>query len=171
MSTFRNFLNFEPLFRVMRKLPIFFLLLAVFATAKLQTSCTPGSCFEETNAYVKATFYLDGTFKAVAPDSVTLYGVGKERKLIYDKETVLTQAFIPLDASTDGCSLVIRINGVNDTISFVYTTSSHLISKECGYTFHHVIEAPVFTMHIIDTVTVVRNTITTLSEENIRIYY
>jgi hypothetical protein len=46
-----------------------------------------------------------------------------------------------------------------------------MISKECGYTFYHTIEAPSFTTNIIDTVTVVKYTITTLSEENIRIYY
>jgi hypothetical protein len=171
MSTFRNFLNFEPLIKVMRKLLIFFLPVAALAATLLQTSCTPGSCFEETNAYVKATFYLSSKSKAVAPDSVTLYGAGRDTSLIYKKKAALNQALMPLDASTDGCSLVIRINGVNDTISFAYSTSGHLISKECGYTFYHTIEAPVFTTHIIDTVTVIKNTITTLSEENIRIYY
>ncbi len=155
----------------MRKFLIFLLLSAASAAALLHTSCSPGSCFEETNAYVKASFYLSSTSKAATPDSVTLYGAGKDTSLIYNKKTGLSQAFIPLDASAGGCSLVIRINGVNDTISFVYSTSSHLISKECGYTFYHNIEAPEFTMHIIDTVTVVKNTITTLSEENIRIYY
>lgn len=155
----------------MRKFFIFFLLVAASAATWLQTSCTPGSCFEETNAYVKATFYLSSKSKAVAPDSVTLYGAGRDTSLIYRKKTALSQALMPLDASTDGSTLVIRINGVNDTISFSYTTSSHLISKECGYTFYHMIEPPAFTTHIIDTVTVVKNTITTLSEENIRIYY
>jgi hypothetical protein len=156
---------------MMRKLHIFILLVTASVTILLQTSCVPGSCFEETNAYVKATFYLTGKSKAVAPDSVTLYGAGRDTSLIYKRKISLSQALIPLDASTDGCTLVIRINGVNDTISFTYLTTSHLISKECGYTFYHTIEPPVFTMHIIDTVTVVKNTITTLSEENIRIYY
>jgi hypothetical protein len=155
----------------MRRLLLYFLLAAASIATLLQTSCTPGSCFEETNAYVKATFYLSSKSKAVAPDSVTLYGVGRDTNLIYKKKTSLSQALMPLNASTDGCSLVIKINGVNDTISFAYTTSSHLISKECGYTFYHTIEPPVFTTHIIDTVTVAKNTITTLSEENIRIYY
>ncbi len=155
----------------MRKILLISILVTASVAALLQTSCTPGSCFEETNAYVKATFYLSSQSKAAAPDSVTLYGAGRDTSLIYNKRTSLSQALMPLDGSTDGCTLVIRINGVNDTISFSYTTSSHLISKECGYTFYHTIEPPVFTTHIIDTVTVVKNTITTLSEENIRIYY
>jgi hypothetical protein len=155
----------------MRKVLIIFILITAYAATLLQTSCTPGSCFEETNAYVKATFYLTSKLKAIAPDSVTLYGAGRDTSLIYDKRASLNQALMPLNAATDGCTLVIRINGVNDTISFSYTTSSHLISKECGYTFYHIIEPPFFTTHIIDTVTVVKKTITTQSEENIRIYY
>jgi beta-xylosidase len=155
----------------MRQFLIYFSLVSAAAIALLQSSCTPGSCFEETNAYVKATFYLTSTSKTFAPDSLTLYGVGIDKSLIYDKSGKVRQAMMPLDASTDECGFVIRINGVNDTISFSYSTYNHLISKECGYTFYHTINQPSFTRNIIDTVTIVKNTITTLSEENIRIYY
>jgi len=157
--------------KVMRKFLISVFLFAASASALLQTSCTPGSCFEETNAFVKATFYLSTSLKADAPDSISVYGAGRDTSFIYYKSRNVNQALLPLDASKEGCSLVIRINGVNDTISFVYSTTDHMISKECGYTFYHTIEAPSFTTNIIDTVTVVKYTITTLSEENIRIYY
>jgi len=155
----------------MRKFFISVFLFAVLASALFQTSCTPGSCFEETNAFVKTTFYLSTSLKADAPDSISVYGAGRDTSFIYYKARNISQALLPLDASKEGCSIVIRINGVNDTISFVYSTSSHMISKECGYTFYHTIDAPSYTANIIDTVTVVKNTITTLSEENIRIYY
>lgn len=109
--------------------------------------------------------------KADAPDSITVYGAGRDTSFIYFKSRNIGQALLPLDASVEECSLVIRINGINDTVSFAYSTTSHMISKECGYTFYHTIETPSFTTNIIDTVTVVKNTITELSEENIRIYY
>jgi hypothetical protein len=141
------------------------------AITLLLSSCSPGSCFEETNAYVKSTFYLYSTGKANSPDSITIYGIGRDASNIYNKSRSVKQALLPLDASTNGCGLVIRINGVSDTISFTYTTYSHMLSKECGYTFYHTIDLPVYSKNIIDTVTVVKNTITTLNEENIRIYY
>lgn len=155
----------------MRKLiiPVFFSAAAV--SALLIISCTPGSCFEETNAYVKASFFLSETSKADAPDSLTLYGLGMNTSLVYRKALNIDQALMPLDASSDGCSFVIRINGVNDTISFVYSSSAHMISRECGYTFYHEIEEPAFTNNVIDDIEVVKSSITTLSEENIRIFY
>lgn len=144
--------------------PVILLLLLI------QGSCTPGSCFEETNAFVKATFYRTDTSVKMTPDSISLWGSGRDTSLIYKKSKV-NPALIPLDASTGQCCLVLRINGINDTICFTYTTSVHMISKECGYTFYHTIDAPVFTKNTIDTITVTKNSITTLSEENIRIYF
>lgn len=166
-----NFLNFEPLFKLMRKFRLYSYMSAAAALVFLISSCTPGSCFEETNAYVKATFYLSSSSKATAPDSITLYGEGRDGSLIYSKALKIKQALMPLDASTDNCTLVLKINGVKDTITFTYASYDHFLSKECGYTFYHTIEPPAFTRNIIDTVTVIKNTITTLSEENIRIYY
>lgn len=156
---------------MMSKKLLYIFLLAWATVALLLPSCTPGSCFEETNAYVKATFYLKSSGKADAPDSLTLYGIGRDTSTIYSKSRNLSQALIPLDASTEGCGFVMKINGVYDTISFTYATYLQMLSKDCGYTFYHTIDIPVYTTNIIDTVTIVKSSITTLSEENIRIYY
>jgi hypothetical protein len=137
----------------------------------LLSNCTPGSCFEETNAFVKATMYSTALSKAAAPDSITLYGAGLDTNMIYKKSAGVRQALMPLDASNPDCTFIIRINGVNDTIIFVYTSFIHLISKECGYTYYHTIDNPQYTRHIIDTIVVKKNTITTFNEENLRIYY
>jgi len=137
----------------------------------LMQSCTPGSCFEETTAFVKAGLFLDTTKKLSAPDSLTMFGAGRDTSRIYSKSRNITTALIPLDASAENCSLVLRINGISDTISFFYTSSLHMLSKECGYTYYHQIEIPVYTTNIIDTITITKSSITTRSEENIRIYY
>ncbi|HBE41158.1 MAG TPA: hypothetical protein DDW27_08140 [Bacteroidales bacterium] len=136
----------------------------------LAASCTPGSCFEETTADVKASFYLSSTGKPTAPDSLTLYGIGKDTTR-YNKASRVQPALIPLDASAESCSFVIRINGVNDTISFRYSTFVHLISKECGYTYYHNLDDVLSTKHIIDTIEIKLRTITILNEPNIFIYY
>jgi hypothetical protein len=134
-------------------------------------SCTPGSCFEETNAYVKASFYLNSTGKLLAPDSLTIYGEGMDSVKIYTRAPKVTLANIPLNSSVESCSLIFIINGINDTITFSYSSYPHLISKECGYTFYHNIEMPSFTKNIIDTIIMRKSTITTINEENLLIYY
>ncbi len=144
-----------------------FFILCVLA---LSVACTPGSCFEETNAFLKASFYLNSTGKPLAPDSLTLYGIGKDTAR-YKKTQGVKSALIPLDASARRCGFVIRINGVNDTISFAYSTFVHLISKECGYTYYHGLDSVVSTRNIIDTIQIKLRTITTLDAPNIFIYY
>jgi hypothetical protein len=145
---------------------------AVFTGIILLTiSCSPQSCFEETNAFVKASFHSTAAGKAQSPDSLTLYGVGLSTDKIYNKAGGVRPALIPLNSSSENCSFVIRINGISDTLTFSYTSYPHLISKECGYTFYHKIDTPVFTKHIIDKIIILKTSITTINEENIHIYY
>lgn len=97
-------------------------------------SCTPLSCFEETEAFVKASFVNNSTTKAQPPDSLTIYGVTMESAPLYNKSANVQPALLPLNPSSESCSLVVRINGVSDTVDFSYTSYPHLISKECGVT-------------------------------------
>ncbi len=136
----------------------------------LAVSCTTGSCFEETNSYVKASFYLYSGKKMTAPDSLTLYGISSD-SVRYKKASRVQPALIPLNASEDNCSFVMRINGVNDTIYFGYSTFVHLISKECGYTYYHNLDSVNATLHNIDSIHIDLRNITTLDGTNISIFY
>lgn len=135
-------------------------------------SCTPGSCFEETESYLKASFYSgDVTTKLSPPDSLTLYGLSRD-SMIYNKKTGIQPALIPLNSSTESCTFIIKINGVTDTIEFRYSSYPHLISKECGYTFyHHLDTLPIYTKNVIKDIYTGDKTITNLNVENIRIFY
>jgi len=156
----------------MMKQRIFLFIASLFAgMIFFLTSCTPGSCFEETNASLKAWFYSSETDKILAPDSITVYGLNRNSKKIYNKTAKPQKILLPLDASSRNCSFIIRINGKTDTLTITYSTFPHLISKECGYTFYHSIDTPVYSKNKIKALTVRKATITTLSEENIRIYY
>jgi hypothetical protein len=148
---------------------ILFFILAGFSL--YLCSCTPGSCFDETEARVKATFYSKETGKALAPDSVTLYGINKDTLFIYDKSLKLTIAEFPLFAAEPECKFVLRINGVNDTVDFTYSSYTHLLSKECGYTFYFNLDTAMYSINNIDSISIQKKTITTLNEENMRIYY
>ncbi len=136
-------------------------------------SCTPEACFEETNSFLKASFYDNDNKKLKAPDSITVYGLNKETIKIYDKAFKVQPALFPLNASTDNCTFIIRINGITDTITFRYSSYPHLISKECGYTFYHYLDTakPFSTKNAIDFIYRSNGNITTSNEENIRIFY
>ncbi len=147
-----------------------FIFIAVIMLATMP-ECTPEACFEETNAFVKASFYDSGSDTQLTPDSLTLYGTGMDTLKIYDADAGVKPALLPLDASESGCSFVIMINGVTDTLTFLYTSYPHLISKECGYTFYHNIEDLYYTENTIDHIYISKRNITTVNEENIRIFY
>jgi hypothetical protein len=135
-------------------------------------SCTPGSCFEEMDALVKAYFYLDDTGETRSPDSLTIFGVGMDTSRIYSRSARVQPALLPLNADTISCSFVIRLNGINDTLQLRYLSYPHLVSIDCGYTFFHQLEDNlIYTNNIIDTVIIRNKSITTLDVENIRIYY
>jgi hypothetical protein len=133
-------------------------------------SCTQGSCFEETESYLKASFYNYETRKITVPDSLTLFGLNND-SIIYNKSEKVQPALIPLNASMDSCFFVIIINGVTDTIQFRYNSSPHLISKECGYTFYHHLDTVIPKYHAIKEIYTSSKSITNLNVENIRIYY
>lgn len=143
----------------------------VAATWLTLFSCAPEACFEETSSFVKASFYFNETGKYQAPDTLTLYGIGNEESNIYYRNRNVQPALFPLDAETLACSFVIIINGIADTIRFTYTSYPQMISKECGYTFSHILDSYTSTKHIIDTVIIRNRSITTVNEENIRIFY
>jgi hypothetical protein len=154
----RNFLN-----------AILFLTLA--GLCQIMISCTAGSCLDETESRVKATFYSDSTGQPLTPDSVTLYGITMDTLKIYDKTEKLKSAEFPLFAARPECKFVIRINGTDDTIEFRYTSYPHIISKECGYTFYYDLDTVIHSFHIIKSISVDKKNITTLNEENMRIFY
>lgn len=154
----------------MKRLSYFFpVLILIYFTLRL-VSCTPAACFEETNAYLKASFYINSTKEKLAPDSVTLSGLGQPGK-IYEKAAGLQPALFPLNSSSDRSTFVIRINGISDTIEFNHSGFPHLISKECGYSVYHTLDNHAFSQNNIDTILIINRNITTVNEENIRIFY
>lgn len=134
-------------------------------------ACTPESCLEETESFLEASFYSYATGGILAPDSLTLYGTGRDTSMIYSSLAAVKIASIPLNPAETTSSFVIMINGVEDTLVFSHFSYPHLISRECGYTFYHNLDSMSFTKNAIDSVWIRNNIITTFDEENIRIFY
>lgn len=153
-------------YRFSRLFPIFLFA----AMLHLIFSCTPQACQDETLSRINAFFYKTSTGKITAPDSVTLYGLGRDTAKIYDRKTSLQTALIPLDAGEYTSVFVLKINDITDTVTFKYTSYPHLISKECGFTFFHVLDTVYGTREEID-FTIRSKNITTFNDENIRIFY
>lgn len=135
----------------------------------LSAACTPGACYEDTDVFMKAFFYREGIGKQ-APDTLSIKGKDMN-DFIYENKTKVQPAILPLDAANEQCSFYISINNTADTLTVSYTNRPHLISKECGYVFYHYIDSVLYTTHIIDTITILNKKVTTVNEENIRIYF
>jgi hypothetical protein len=136
----------------------------------LMVSCTGGSCFEETESYLKASFYKNNV--RTAPDTLSLSGLDVD-STIYAKTLKVQPALIPLNASARNCVFILTVDGVSDTIMAFYTSYPHLISKECGYTYYHHLDTilPVSHFHLIKKIEYINRTITNLNVENIHILY
>ena len=138
-------------------------------------SCTPESCMQETQSYVKGVFYLDGTDTAKSPDTLTIYGIGREESLLYNKSVKPAFVLLPLDASKESCSFVFIINSVVDTITLNYITYPHLVSKECGYAYFHKLQDPdeltSLTHNKIKGITIKDPSVVIPTAENLRIFF
>lgn len=136
-------------------------------------SCTPESCFEETESFLKVSFYNNVTKRLQAPDSVTIYGLNMETDSLYNETLNVQRALLPLNTVTGSCVFIIRLNGITDSVEFGYTSYPHLLSKECGYTFYHnlIPDSLTYSTNAIDLIEIRKSKITTINEENIRIYY
>jgi len=157
--------------KVMRKYISRISLLFIAGVALIMFSCTPQPCSENTESYLKASLYNKETNSLHAAESLTMYAINIDTAKIYDNAPKIQPALIPLNASTDNCSYIITMNGVTDTLKFWYSSFPSLVSKECGYTFYHSLDSLEFTNNIIDTILIYNNRITTINEDNIRIFY
>jgi predicted nucleic-acid-binding Zn-ribbon protein len=137
----------------------------------LASSCTPESCYQDTESGVRALFYETGTGLNIATDSVSVTGIGMDTLTLYDKAREKKDIVLPLNPAAAECSFVITINGITDTIIMRYTTYPHLISKECGYSLFHKLQSYSSTNNLIDTIIVQNPQITIPNEENIRIFF
>lgn len=139
--------------------------------AIISHSCTTGSCLEETESAAMAGFYETGTGNAIAPDTITVYGLGMESEPLYLKAANKKDLLLPLNPANGSSAFIITANGITDTITVVYSSFPHLISKECGYTMYNTIEKCSSTHNLIDTVFIQNPNVTTKYNENIRIFF
>lgn len=156
----------------MRKRTRLFILVFLPGILTIISSCTPESCLEETEAFLKSSFYsYTNPQEALPPDSLTVYGLGRDTSLVYSAAPAVRIARLPLNPAAPSSVFVFRINGVTDTLSLYHYSYPHLISRECGYTYYHNLDSLSFTMNAIDSIWIRNGVITTLDNENIQVFY
>jgi hypothetical protein len=157
----------------MKKTPVYYsALIILIPVLNTLISCTPESCLEETEAFVKASFYKNGTSILRAPDSLTIYGLNAGDSILYKKALNVQTALLPLNTSTGISGFVMKINDITDTIVIRYSSYPHMISKECGLTFYHLLDSTIFFAGTaVDTIILRNRNITTINVENISIFY
>ncbi len=157
---------------MMRKTILQSLLLLMLSGSFLTLiSCSQDACLEDTIPLLKATFYQTGSDIIRVPDSITVYGIGKENSKIYNKATGVSLIELPLDGSSEGCGFVMKINNVTDTVRFTYSNYPHIISRACGIVFFHNLSSYKVSGSEVDTIIFRNSNITTSDEENIRIFF
>jgi hypothetical protein len=142
--------------------------LTIFAIAFL-FACTPESCYEETESAVRAGFYETGTGRNIAADSVTVFGLGRDT--LYFNSKGEKSILLPLNPAETSCTFVLILNGVSDTLTMVYSSYLHLISKECGYSVFHTLESYSASLNLVDTIIIQNENIKIPNDENIRIFF
>jgi hypothetical protein len=146
-------------------------LAGIIAGLTVMVSCSPEACLENTESYLNASLYSYSKKIITAPDSLTIFGSGRDTNFIYRRSRNITVARFPLDNIAGSSTFVIIFNNIADTITFRHTSYPHLISRECGYTWFHDAQPPEWTTNAIDSVWFRFGLVTNDEEENIRIFY
>ncbi len=150
--------------------PIIYSTLSLLLLASL-FGCSPSSCFEDTDAYLKGGFYGTGTGKSLPPDSLSVSSIPGSNLIFYNKVLKTSNVNLILDPTDTETSFLFKINGVSDTVTIRSESYPFLVSKECGFSWHHKIITVVSSHNIIDTIILGSLNVTLTNEENLRIFY
>ncbi len=139
--------------------------------AWMVAACNPSSrCLEDTEVYLRAGIYTRVEGKDVPShlEDVEVFGLGREDSVLVKGSPARLD--LPLDASQDSCSWVIRSNTASDTLTFRYRRTTRLLNFECGFIaeFHDLQVSCTF--HLIDSLSVREPFITNTDEENVRLF-
>lgn len=158
----------------MNRLP---LILALLLSVMMLTACSDSSCDGNGSSLPLAAFYVDGKQQSVS--GLTIKGIGAPGDSVLYKGSTLSEAYLPLRASTTSTSYALSrpiIIGqdtlqANDTISFDYEPIVFFHSEECGAMFNFDIKRVTFTENGIDSVVMLTTLVTNSRTPVMRIHF
>jgi hypothetical protein len=146
---------------------IFVLLISV-----VTVSCGDGECNLDTDSQLTCTFSVeDATLKAdLFLDSLSVYSTEWLDTINYSETGTINFTLSPNDTITQ-VIVASKTTIELDTITFRHQNEVVLLSTECGFVVNFEIDTVISTYHLIDSISLVNDEIT--SEENglIEIYY
>lgn len=141
--------------------------------------CNTAGCIDNLNSIPVAGFYSMGSGKAVAIDSLAVWGVGAVGdSLLASPSAAASQIYMPLRSSASVTSFCFAYRAkaldrpeLQDTVTIAYTSTPWFISEDCGAAYRYRIDRLTHTSHLIDSVGIADSVVTNVVNENIRIYF
>jgi hypothetical protein len=149
-----------------------FIYIFILLVLVITISCGDGECNLDTDSIITCTFSVeDATLKAdLFLDNMSVYSTEWEDTISYLETGAINFTLSPNDTITQ-VIVASETTTELDTITFKHQNEVVLLSTECGFVVNFEIDTVISTYHLIDSISLVNDEIT--SEENglIEIYY
>ena len=151
---------------------------ASVAMLSLLSACGSDGCTSNTASIPLAQLYSSSTLKAIAVDSISVYGIGAPGdSMIVRCGRSISQFTMPLRTTVDETKYVIHYDQKalsdernNDTITLRCKTDAMFDSKECGVVYAFEVSDFYYTRHLIDSMAMPYNRITNLTSVSVQLY-
>ncbi len=140
-------------------------------------SCNTSGCLDNSSSIPLAGFYDASTGNAISLDSLEIGGEDAPGdSLLTSSMGAISQIYLPFRSAYNTVTFYIRycqydLGGLEDYITFDYTSEPFLASEECGAMYQYRITRCEYTTTVIDSVVVTDSLITNVDLERIRIYF
>lgn len=146
-------------------------LTALILTTLTLTACSTSGCLDNQSALPLAGFYSEATGDAIDVTNLTVRGVGAPLDSALLRNTTAGQVYLPFRASQPSTTYIFTADGVDDEVTFTYSSIPYFASEECGAMYRYRITGVQHTDAFIDSVAVTDSLITNVNLEQIRIYF
>lgn len=128
-------------------------------------------CDEQVDFPVNTTFYYEreGIENDTILEGVSLFGVGREDSLLFDKDTVSSISF-RLSPFADHTEMVLIYGVLKDTLGFDYGREMKMISPSCGFAYLFDVNNIVYTGNFIDSVYLTDPKLESFEAEHLKIF-
>lgn len=155
------------------------MMLGIAAAAAMLLSCAGDGCTSGTASTPQVGFYSSSTLKAIAVDSLTVYGIGAPGdSLLLNCGRAISSLELPLRLATGNVQFVLHYNQkaisdvrYNDTITLAYDAKPWFESDECGVFYVFDITSHKCTNHLIDSMAVPNPHVSNLGIETVKLYF
>ncbi len=151
---------------------IFYYTLFLLFAIPFFSSCDEDQCNTDTESLLNTELFPQGVDQEFI-DNLSLYSPEWNDSIHYSEEGADNIIGFILSPNSDTTEIVYTstVNTLNDTLFFYYQREIIFLSPECGFITDYTIDTVIHTYHIIDSIEIVTNEITTEKDGSIKIYF